>query len=134
MSAVFWSALVVAGLIATTGQKASQSSPDTSSPGQRVTSHHHHCHPILLSASKLKAPGRFRVGPRETYRSSPVVRYKIDGSGNVTKVKLLHSSGVRAIDSWCVREVRSRKYEPPSCGAVESQESVTIDFSGEEGR
>jgi TonB family protein len=60
----------------------------------------------------------------------PLVAFQILESGEVVDARLKQSSGVAEIDKYALEWVRSTRHNKrPGCGILETEESVTIDFT-----
>jgi TonB family protein len=86
---------------------------------------------VLVHSAFPKGP--FELLPNETYKRSPLVKYKIQEDGTVSDVAVARTSGGVDIDRKVRAAVARWKFNPrPSgCGVIESEMSVTIDWAHE---
>ena len=64
------------------------------------------------------------------FKSSPTIGYVIEMDGSVTNVKVLKSSGSKAVDEVVLDAVKKSSFRPlkPGCGPIDSKATITIDF------
>jgi TonB family protein len=64
------------------------------------------------------------------YKSAPTIGYVIETDGSVTNVKVVKSSGSKAVDEVVLDAVKKSSYRPlkPGCGPIDSKATITIDF------
>ena len=75
--------------------------------------------------------GPFKWLPKESYKGSPLIKYKIQEDGTVSDAFVSRSSGVADIDKKVLDAVAQWKYKPRpvGCGLIETEMSVTIDWA-----
>jgi TonB family protein len=73
-------------------------------------------------------PGKpFKFGPGESYKRSPVVKFRISEDGGVSQAKIVRSSGVSDIDEKVLEAITKWKYKArPGCGVLDSEMSVLV--------
>jgi TonB family protein len=86
------------------------------------------CNPKIIGKPKLKTDSiRIRDGEKPS-GFTPLVAFQILESGEVTRVHLKRSSGIRDVDKAALNWVRTTKYHPrPGCPVVDTETVVTID-------
>ena len=85
---------------------------------------------IVNYASPQSTSIRIRSGESPT-KQSPIVSFEVLESGEIRKAAVQRSSGVVDIDSYALAGISSMRYNerPSSCGIIESQATVNVDFS-----
>ena len=63
-------------------------------------------------------------------KSAPTIGYVIEMDGSVTNVKVLKSSGSKAVDEVVLNAVKKSSYRPLKlgCGPIDSKATITIDL------
>jgi TonB family protein len=64
------------------------------------------------------------------FKSSPTISYVIEMDGAVTNVKIVKSSGSKAVDEVVLDAVKNSSYRPLKlgCGPIDSRATIIIDF------
>ena len=112
-------------LASASGLGAAQDKPKPAGKG-----HVQRCTPTVLShARQRKTFQQFvRKGEKST-GYSPVVAFEILESGGVANAFVKRSSGFANVDNYALTWVRETKYDKrPSCGVIETQIDVTVDW------
>ncbi len=97
-----------------------------SAPSQRLK-----CNPKIVKPVSQSAALHAKAGTSlEGYKRSPLITFEMDEAGEVRSAKIKHTSGSSAVDEMALNSVRHWKFKPlPGCGTVNSEASLTIDFS-----
>jgi TonB family protein len=84
---------------------------------------------IQIHGSFPKGPFKFR--PKESYKRSPLIKYRIQEDGTVSNAIVTRSSGVADIDKKILNAATHWKYKPrpAGCGVIDTEMSVTIDWA-----
>lgn len=83
------------------------------------------CAAVLVRKVKYELPKDVKG-----FKSSPKISYVIELDGSVTNVKVVKSSGSKAVDEAVLDGVKKSSYRPlnPGCGPVNSSATIIIDF------
>jgi TonB family protein len=84
------------------------------------------CVPVPAHKIKYELPKDLKG-----YKSSPTISYVIEMDGSVTNVKIVKSSGSKAVDEVVLDAVKKSSYRPLKlgCGPIDSRATIIIDFS-----
>jgi TonB family protein len=85
---------------------------------------------LLSKGEGLSGKPEYRMRNGETYRGAPEFSFEVGEAGEVTKVKIVRSSGVWSVDKLVMDNIRNWKYGPsPGCQPVEVTATVSINWS-----
>lgn len=89
------------------------------------------CGQELLSKGEALSPKpEYRIRKGESYRGAPEFSFEVGETGEIAKLKIVRSSGIRSVDKLAMENIKSWKYEPSSgCQPVEVTATASINWS-----
>ena len=85
---------------------------------------------LTIASHESPTKASIRTRPGERYQNTPVIRFEVLESGEISHAIVSRSSGVADIDNYALIWIKNMRYKerPPGCGTIESQATATVDF------